>query len=56
MRSDMGRKLALALSFAAFGAIQALAVVQNVEITAANAYSYSADNPLVCDSGSRITV
>lgn len=56
MRSDMGRKLAVALSFAAFGAIQALAVVQNVEITAANAYSYSADNPLVCDSGSRITV
>ena len=56
MRSDMGRKLAVALSFAAFGAIQALAVVQNVEITAANAYAYSADNPLVCDSGSQITV
>ncbi len=29
-------------------------VVQNVTITADNAYAYSADNPLACDSGSKI--
>ena len=42
---------------AAFGVAQALvAAVQKVEITSANAYAYSAENPLVCDSGSQITV
>ena len=56
-RSKMRRIQAILLPFAALGVAQALlAAVQNVEITAANAYAYSADNPLVCDSGSQITV
>ena len=51
----MRTRLALALASAGMALIVS-AAVQNVEITAANAYAYSADNPLVCDSGSQITV
>ena len=42
MRSKMRRMLSVLLSFAVLGVAQMLvAAVQNVEITAANAYAYS---------------
>ena len=42
----VGKKWLLAA--AAFGVVQALvAAVQKVEITSANAYAYSAENPLM---------
>ena len=44
--------------FAMFGlaAAAAFGAVQNVTITADNAYAYNASNRLACDSGSKILV
>ena len=51
----MKTRLALVLSSAGMSLFVS-AAVQNVTIDSSNAYAYSAQNPLVCDSGSQITV
>jgi len=46
----------ISLLLSALAVANLYAAVQNVTITADNAYAYNAENRLACDSGSRITV
>lgn len=50
------KKKFLAMLASVGAALAACGDVQTVTIDSSNAYAYTADNPLVCDSGSQITV